>query len=296
VAPTLFTPASIMSVPGVTQAGNVYTFANDLVVSGNLTLQSGAGYFPSGTTFNFQSLYVNGSFSLTKQVTVNTTALYVNTDFTISGATSAVIDQFGPIYVAGIVTWSGTASVKTTDYLDLDPLQTPGALWVGKSIAASGVYNHVLGPTWVVGYPKTATVAVNFSATSTSTVFCPLMATTEKIQTSGPCNFGSIAQPMILYMVCDNDNLYSNTCVWGSSGTFTGLMVLMEAQIQLTNGAGTLASPTIRGALFSAFNVTMTNASSICYNQTVIDNVTQSSITTKERTTVPGTWQELSPN
>ena len=100
---------------------------------------------------------------------------------------------------------------------------------------------------------------------------------------------------MVLYMVCDNDNYYTNTFEWGSTGTFTGLMVVMEAQVQLER-CGTLATPSIVGALFCAFDVTISGASSICYNQTVIDNVTQTDLTTKSRTTVPGTWQELSPN
>jgi len=277
-----------------TYASGVFTANKDLVYNGNLTLNR------SDTTYNFRSLYVNGSLTLSGSSTkTNSTALYVRDTFTISGRSG--LHQFGPIYVGGLATWSGGStttplSVKTTDYLDPDPLQTPGPMWAGFLKCPSGVYNHVFGPTWVVGNAGTSDIAVEFRPTYASTLYCPLLATTEKIVTAGPCNFGSVTKPMILYMVCDNDNYYTNTCEWGSTGTFTGLMVVMEAQVQLTNGVGTLAAPTIRGALFCAFDVTMSGASSVCYDQTVIDNVTQAGITTKSRTVVPGTWQELSPS
>lgn len=277
-----------------TYVGGVFTANKPLVYNGNLTLNR------SNTTYNFLSLYVNGSLTLSGATTkTNTTALYVRDTFTISGRSG--LHQFGPIYVGGLATWSGGSttiplSVKTTDYTDLDPLQTPGPMWTGFLKCPSGVYNHVLGPTWVVGNAGTSDIAVDFTPTSASTLLCPLLATTEKIRTTGACNFGTVVQPMVLYMVCDNDNAYTNTCEWGSTGTFNGLMVVMEAQVTLTNGVGTLAAPTIRGALFCAFDVTMSGASSICYDQTVINNVTQSDITTKSRTVVPGTWQELSPN
>jgi hypothetical protein len=286
VSSASFTPANIMSVPGVTRVGSTYTFASALVVNGNLTLKtSGTGAFPSGTIFNFGSLYVNGSLTLNGSTTTSSTALYVSGNFTISGPTG--LQSFGPAYVAGDVAWSG-GSVGS-------PLQVAtGPLYVGSTISVSGVYQDTLGPTWVVGHPATSDVAVAFSATASSTVSCPLLAGTEKITSSGPCSFGTVAVPMILYMVCDNDELYTNTCEWGSTGTFTGIMALMEASIVVSNGNGT--TPNIVGALFCAFNVRLEDASSICYNQAVIDNLGVSDVTVTSRTTVPGTWQELSPN
>jgi hypothetical protein len=277
----------------MTHAGNTYTAPPgvNLTYSGNLTLNT------AGTTYNFNSLYVTGNLTLNGTTTTNTTALYVSGAFTISGPVGP--QMFGPIYVGVDANWSGGVvgnplSVQTTDYTNPDPNQEPGPMYVGALFSASGVYDHVLGPTWVVGHPATGDAAVTFTATSSSTVRCRLMATTEKITTSGPCSFGTVAKPMILYMACDNDELYSNTCAWGSTGTFTGIMALMEAAIIVSNGNGVI--PNIVGALFCAFNVTLNNASSICYNQAAIDAVGVIDVTVTSRTTVPGTWQELSAN
>jgi len=269
-----------------------FTADKDLVFDGNLTLSS------DDVTYNFRSLYVTGDLRLSSHITTNATALYVGGDFVINNPISG-LQQFASIFVAGEVNWRGGTvseplSVRTTNYTD--PGAAPGPLWTSFLKIPSGVYNVVLGPTWVVGNAGTSDVAVQFAPTSGSTLECPLLATTEKITSSGPCSFGSIAKPMVLYMVCDNDSLYTNTCEWGSTGTFTGLMVLMEAQIRITGGNG--LQPSLVGALFCAFDVTLTGASSVCYNQAVIDNVTQASLIeiVTERTTVPGTWQELSPN
>lgn len=291
VSYTKFTPANIMSIPGVTKVGNVYTFASDLVVSGNLTLKtSGTGAFPAGTTFNFQSLYVNGNLTLNGSTTTSSTALYVRDDFTISGPTG--VQSFGPTFVGKSASWyqSGTTPLS---------VQT-GALWIGYVIEATGLYNHVLGPTWVVGNPGTSTVAVNFEGPSSgthSTVMCPLMSTTEKTTTSGKVDFGTLDQPMIFYMACDNDNLYTNTCVWNSSGTFTGLMVVMEAAIN-PSGGNDGVHPNIVGALFCIMDVTIGNNTSIAYNQAVLEHLQSTAITTTttKTTVLSGTWQELSPN
>ena len=63
---------------------------------------------------------------------------------------------------------------------------------------------------------------------------CPLFATTERITTSGDIDFGTMVvyptdpdpthtkpRPMTLYMVCDNDGLYTQTCLWNSTGQST---------------------------------------------------------------------------
>ena len=41
-------------------------------------------------------------------------------------------------------------------------------------------------------------------------------------------------RPMTLYMVCDNDGYYTQTCNWGSTGQFYGLMILFEAGITIS--------------------------------------------------------------
>ncbi len=303
VSPTKFTPTNIVTIPGVTYdlATKTYTSTNDLAVNGSLTLNSGTGTFAAGTIFKFKSLYVKGSLTLNGSTTTNTTALNVRDGFTISGPTG--VQQFGPIYVGGECNWSGgnavtPLKVQTTDYTDPDPDQYPGPLWTGFLKCPSGVYSHILGPTWVVGNAGTSDVAIQFSPSSSSLVLCPLMATTEKIETSGPCSFGTLDKPMVLYMVCDNDNLYTNTCVWNSSGTFTGLMVLMEAAINPGGGYdGAVAShANIVGALFCIKDVTISSNTSICYNQKVLENLQATAITTTTTKTnvVPGTWQELS--
>ncbi len=59
-----------------------YTASTDLEYNNTstaLTLSS------SGTTYNFQKLYVNGDLTISGNVTVNTTALYVSGNLTITG-------------------------------------------------------------------------------------------------------------------------------------------------------------------------------------------------------------------
>ena len=102
-------------------------------------------------------------------------------------------------------------------------------------------------------------------------------------------------------MQCDNDGLYSNTCQWGSTGTFTGLAVIMEAALQITGGNdGTLAHPNFVGSVMAGTpvspDITLSSNSSVCYNQAAIDNLPanlQSILRTLTTTTVPGTWQQL---
>ena len=95
-------------------------------------------------------------------------------------------------------------------------------------------------------------------------------------------NFGTATAPMVYYMMRDNDQLYSNTCEWGSTGTFCGLMVIMEACLRITGGDG--ITPCVVGAVFngtpyksgtspSVYDIVLTGASSIAYDQAVIDAV-----------------------
>ena len=129
---------------------------------------------------------------------------------------------------------------------------------------------------------------------------CPLLATTECTHSNGYVNFGSIASPMVYFMQCDNDNLYTNTCQWASTGTFYGLMILYEAEMQITGNSGT--TPNVMGAVLegcpanstdTGTDLTLTGNSSICYNPQVIDNIGLDSITSTIIQPVTGTWQEL---
>jgi Tfp pilus assembly protein PilX len=327
VAATKFTPSNLTtayltSISASFNSGTkTYTFNSDLVVSGNLTLTTSA--FPAGTIFNFRSLYVtgtSGNLTLTGNVTVNTAALYVGGNFTISGTTTAVTDQFGPIYVTGTADWNGgtgtsrlaikTTSLTTTAWADPT---TPGPMYAqiltvdgdtnGNYDGSSGKYDLVLGDTWIDGNAGTGDVAVNFSAPSSginATVMCPLLATTEKTVSNGKIDFGTLLDPMVYYMQCDNDGLYSNTCEWASTGTYYGLMVIMEAAMQITGGNdGT--HPNIVGSVMAGTpvtpDITLSGNSSVCYNQAAIDNLPanlQSILRTNTTTTVAGTWQQLS--
>ncbi len=147
---------------------------------------------------------------------------------------------------------------------------------------------------WIDGDAGTGDVAVNFSGPSSgsaSTVMCPLLATTEQTHSNGYVNFGSLTQPMVYYMQCDNDGLYSNTCQWSSTGTYYGLMVLFEAPINIT-GSAKIVGAVLEGTPVTT-DITMSGSSSICYNQTVIDNCTSDSLKTTTISPVPGTWQQL---
>ena len=298
VSPSKFTTANILTIPGAgyNSATKTYTFANDLVVSGNLTLKSGTGGFPAGTTFNFKSLYVNGSLTLNGSTNTHTTALYTSGSFTINGPTGS--NTFGSTYVAGdlnLTSGSTALDFETTDYTK--PEEPAGPLWIGQCFKQSGRFNDVLGPTWVCGHPGTSDVAVGLTGPSSganSTFMCPLLATTEKVTTSGGIDFGTLAKPMVLYMQCDNDNLYTNTMDWRSTGTFTGLMAVMEAAFSGQNNTG---RPTIVGAIFCIKDITLSGNTSVCYNQAVLENIQSTAITstTTTTTTVPGSWQEVSP-
>jgi hypothetical protein len=101
---------------------------------------------------------------------------------------------------------------------------------------------------------------------------------------------------MIYYMQCDNDELYSNTCEWASTGTYYGIMILFEASIDISGNSG-VSVPNIVGSVMegtpNATDITMSSSSDVCYNQTVIDNCTSDSLKTTVVAPVPGTWQQL---
>ena len=311
-----------------TSPNYTYTAAGDLKYSGNLTLNT------SGTTYNFQSLYVPGNLTVTGNVTLNAKATYTGGGFTISGATTSITDQLGPTYVTGTLDWRGGSSGRMAFKTTSPTTTTSGSTVIASPTVAgplyakifcidgnaasgdnsdydgsSGAYDLTLGNVWIDGDAGTGDIAVNFSAPSSgtaSTVMCPLLATTEKTVSNGYINFGTPAAPMTYFMQCDNDGLYSNTCDWANKGTFYGLMVLMEAVINISGGDGTLAHPSIMGAIFegtpyksgttaSTSDITLSGKSTVAYNQAIIDKVANVSVrtTTTIVQIVPGSWQQL---
>ncbi|MGZ4198691.1 MAG: hypothetical protein ACXVP1_00735 [Thermoleophilia bacterium] len=289
---TICTSASaLLSAMTYNSSTKTYTATKDLEYNSSTTLTLNT----ANTTYNFQKLYVKGNLTLSGSTTTTTTALYVSGNFTISGPSSS--NSFGPLYVGGTTSWkgpsSGTLSVTTgpvfTKILSVDGDSSSNSNYDGSS----GPTNLNLGPVWVDGDPGTSDVAVNFSGPSgsASTVKCPLLATTEQTHSNGNVTFGSITSPMVYFMQCDNDGLYSNTCQWSTTGTYYGLMVLFEAPINIT-GSAKIEGAVLEGTPVTT-DITMSGSSTIVYNQKVIDNCTSDSLKTTVIAAVPGTWQEL---
>ncbi|MGD0999045.1 MAG: hypothetical protein ABR941_12125 [Thermoleophilia bacterium] len=313
------TSAALLAAMTYNSTTKTYTASGDLEynnTSTTLTLNT------AGTTYNFQKLYVNGALTLSGNVTVSCTSLYVNGAFTESGATSAVTDQFGPVYCAKTITWKGgsTSSAPLVTIKTTSPTTTTvsGTVMASPTVAgpmfakilsidgdsssnsdydgSSGAWNITLGYVWIDGDAGTGDVAVNFSGPSgtASQLYCPVLATTEQTHSNGLVNCGSLTQPMVYFMQCDNDGLYSNTCEWASTGTYTGLMILFEAAIEIT---GSSSVPNVVGAVLEGTpvdtDITMSGSADICYNQTVINNIGLDSIMTTTIQPVPGSWQQL---
>ena len=329
---TYTSQSSLLNAMTYSSSTHTYTATSDMEYNNTstaLTLSS------NGYTYKFLKLYVNGDFTLNGTTTTTATSLYVNGDFTISGPTST--NQFGPLYVDGTASFKGPSSgrlgVKTTS-----PQTTTvnGTVMASPTVAgpmyavilsvdgnlASGSGNHhqsgsggndsydgssgatdlVLGDVWLDGDAGTGDVACNFSGPSSgtaSTVMCPLLATTEKTVSNGLINVGTLTNPMVYYMQCDNDQLYSNTCAWASTGQYYGLMILFEASITISGNSG-VSTPNVVGSVLegtpNSTDITLSGTSSVCYNQTVVDNCTSDSLKTTQTNTVPGTWQQLSTN
>ena len=248
---------------------------------------------------SFGSLYVVGTLTFTGNENVATTALYSGNTFTISGTTAVISDSFGPTYCAGTIDWNGSTS-STPPLLSI----TTGALFAkifgvdanssdnSSYDGSSGPTSITLGPTWIDGDAGTGDIAVDFAGPSNtaSTVMCPLLATTEQTHINGLVNLGTLTTPMVYYMQCDNDGLYSNTFQYNGTGTFTGLMVLFEAPFNMTSG--NVVGAVLEGTPVDN-DITMSGSSSICYNQTAIDHCTSDSLRTTTVTAVPGSWQQL---
>ena len=303
---------------GVTLSGSGVTTSSSLHVGGALSINNpnaitnsfgptwvvGAYSTPSTgrSTNHFGALWVDGDMTLNGLTTTNSTALHVGGDFIMSGPTS--INTFGPIFVIGYVDWNGAFSVKTTDYTDATA--APAPMWIGGTnlnnnntgfYRAGGPYNDEYGDTFIV-------FRVTWTTSVPSSVNCPLFATTEMITTSGDVDFGTMVtdashpnpRPMTLYMVCDNDGYYTQTVNWGSTGQFTGLMILFEAGITLSNGNP--IAPAVVGSVLTIGGdngLRIEDNAQIAYCQDVVDWVFFPTVSTSTVTqTVPGTWQELS--
>jgi hypothetical protein len=310
-------PDRILSVPGVSydSGTRTYTFADDLVVTGDLALrEGGTPDFPSGTTFNFKSLYVPDDLVVSGEVTLNTTALYVGRDFTIAGPSSssdAVTHSLGSVFVKatptsdlGDVRWSGYASVTSRDYLN--PSAEPEPMWLGQYWSRTGVYNDEYGKIWVPGNSSTSVV---FGSSGPSSIMCPLLCTTEKTIASGEITFGTRTQPMVYFFMCDNNGIYPQVVDWSCTGTYYGLMVINESTIRIHHGSS--SKPAVEGAIFagcpydpthtsgmSKSDIVLEDYSSIAYNQAVVGAIATSSLRTTILVTqvVPGSWQQLPVN
>ncbi|MEI6502920.1 MAG: hypothetical protein WCP21_18065, partial [Armatimonadota bacterium] len=282
---------------------------------------------PTGTTTkvadSLGSVYCpSASIAILGNAEMDTTDLCTGANFSISGSTMSITDQFGPVYVAGKADWSsnGGSGIRLGIQTTVQGANFANPMFAqllmvdgdtsGNYDGGSGAYDLVLGDVWVDGNAGTGNVAVNFSAPSqatnsqASTIMCPLLATTEKTVSNGFVNCGTLTNPMVYFMQCDNDNLYSNTCAWSSTGTFTGLMVIMEAPIVI-GGAGNNdgTHPTIVGSVMAgtpvANDITLSNNASVAYDQRVVENLPanlQTILRTNTTDNVPGTWQQLSAN
>ncbi len=282
----------------------------------------------SGTTTNtFGLIYTSNTakaLTFSGNTIVKATGVTANGDFTISGATTAIKDWLGAVYVAayssssnpsanhGDVNWSGTASVTSRNYVayDADPSSAdaqPKPMWLGRYFSRTGTYNDEYGNIWV---PGNSTTSVVFGSTGASTVLCPLLCTTERNQWSGNVTYGSRTQPMVFFFMCDNNGIYPQVVDWKGTGTYYGLMVINESTIDFS-GDTTPNTPTVEGAVFagcpydpthtsgmSMSDIVLNDSCSVAYNQAVVGAIATSSLktTTTVTQTVPGSWQQLPVN
>jgi hypothetical protein len=244
-------------------------------------------------------------------------------EFTISGADTALKDWLGGVYVhakssssdasldRGTISWSGTASVTSRDYtqqtVPASDVAQPKPMWLGRKFTRTGDYDDEYGNIWV---PGNSNQSVEFGSSAASTVFCPLLSTTEKTTVSGNVTFGSRAKPMVYFFVCDNNGIYPMVVDWRSTGTYFGLMVINESTIDFSDDMS-LTYPTVEGAVFagcpydpshtdpmSMSDIVLNDSCSIAYNQAVVGAIATSSLktTTTVTQTVPGSWQQLPVN
>jgi Tfp pilus assembly protein PilX len=288
-------------------SGNVETNGTSLYGAGNVTLTGST----AAKTHRYNLVYSNATnktLKLSGNVQLYTGELVANGDFTISDATTAVKNWLGHVYVkadpvneTGEINWSGTASVTSRDYRN--PTTDPLPMWMGMYWSRSGTYADEYGPIWVPGNSSTSVV---FGSTGASSILCPLLCTTEKTEVSGNITFGSRAQPMVYFFMCDNNGIYPQWVDWASTGTYYGLMVINESTIVISNGSST--KPSIHGAIFagcpygtdspSESDITLEDGSCVAYDKGIVGVIATSSLKTTVLVTqvVPGSWQQLPVN
>jgi hypothetical protein len=296
---------------------------SSLYGGGNVTL-TGPG---TGTTTDTVGLIYTSNTSKTLtfsgNIIVQATGVTANGDFTISGATIAVKDWLGAVYVAayssssnpsanhGDVNWSGTASITSRDYtqqsVPTSDVAQPKPMWLGRYWSRSGTYSDEYGNIWV---PGNSSWSIVLDSDAASTIMCPLLATTEHPKVTGNITFGSRAAPMVFFYVCDNNGIYPQVVEWQDTGTYYGLMVINESTIDFS-GDMSSTYPTVEGAVFagcpydpthtsgmSMSDIVLNDYDSIAFNEAVVGAIATSSLktTTTITQTVPGSWQQLPAN
>jgi hypothetical protein len=308
-------PTCISATPSASPTA--YTASGDAQMNANLTLTNTSS---TVVTYNFKSLDVSGNLTLSGNVALDCTSLYVGGNFTVSGATVALTDQFGPLYVGGYINWKGgktsTSPLVTIETTSPTTTTVAGPIWC-RAISAdadptnlaggdsnnevydgsSGPYYLNIGKTWVNANYGTLSPVIDFSGPSSgtySTVMCPLLTTSDGTWSSGEVNFGTATQPMVYCMFCDNDNLYPHTTTWQSVGTYYGLMISFEAGFTITNS--TIIGAVMNGCPDPSDQAIALSNATICYNQTIINAIGLNSLTTTSVNVVPGSWEQLSPS
>jgi hypothetical protein len=297
-------------------SGNLQTSGTTLYGGGSIRFTG----LTSSTvkTHRYQLVYANSTSStttLSRNVQLYSSETSLNGNFTISGATTPVKNWLGHIYVlarptadTGIISWSGTASVTSRDYLQQsDPdseAAQPKPMWMGMKWTRTGDYDDEYGPTWV---PGNSSLSVDFNSTAPSTIMCPLLCSTEQNVWKGNVQYGTRDAPMVFFFMCDNNGIYPMVFQYQGTGTYYGLMVINESTINISHGIST--KPSVQGAIFagcpydptittdlSKSDIVLEDGSCVAYDQYVVGRIATSSLKTTTLVTgiVPGSWQQLS--
>lgn len=304
---------ALYCVGALSISGNVETNGSDLYGGGTIGF---TGNTSGIKTHKYDLVYANSTghtTTLSGNVQLYSRKTTLNGDFTISGATTAVRNWLGNLYVlarpwaspaTGTIEWSGTASVTSRDWQAPD--DDPKPMWMGRYWKRAGTFNDEYGPTWVPGNSGTS---IEFESSGASYMKCPLLCTTEKNLWSGNITYGTRDEPMVFFFMCDNNGRYIQVVQYSGTGTYYGLMVINESTIRITNGSTT--KPSIQGAIFagcpydpsdtpglSMSDIVLEGNSCIAYDQHVVGKIATSSLKTTTTITqvVPGSWQQLPVN
>jgi hypothetical protein len=304
---------ALYCVGALSVSGNVETNGSTLYGGGTISL---TGHSSGIKTHSYALVYANSTghtTTLSGNVQLYSSETTLNGNFTISGATTAVKNWLGHLYVqarpfaspsTGSINWSGRASVTSRDWQAPD--DDPKPMWMGEYWKRDGIYDDEYGPTWVPGNSSTSVV---FDADAFSRIKCPLLCTTEKNTWSGPVEYGTRDEPMVFFFMCDNNGIYPQVVEYSGTERYYGLMVINESTIEITNGSST--KPSVQGAIFagcpydptytsgmSMSDIVLEGNSSIAYDQYVVGKIATSSLKTTTTITqiVPGSWQQLPVN